>query len=650
MADLDATAQKLLNKDPSNPNSPKKSDPPARPGLGLSRSTTASGKLSLRETMLAQKKAAMAARNLPVRPGSAMAHISSPTRAATGSNAPTHSTTSTLSTKSTAPRNRPESTLSVNAGGMSVAPMRPNRRRPELAARPATAGPYSVRDHQNMEADSPESIKSKHASPRHPVPTAVVTPKQTVSKNVRPPHQSHASESSIPSPALRQSTSKQLASSPRGSPLIALTRRAQTLSSSASSASSSPAPPTFRRTRPGQQEEHGHHVPHEDQEHGHDGIGRQVVARLANLHVSPPKHDPAARCPESSTMAPASPASPAASTFDDDKKMNNDMQTDKKLESRVEPVIPAVKVYEDPFTDETGPAAAAAATKPAFTLAVLEDKPVNEDAGSLARTDGRPPVMTDELDSPEKARQNSKLLDSGIAKIKNKNLEVHGFRKLQSLLRDSRTGFTDEKFEGLLLGLFQYLEDPLPGMAAEKAQDVKAQVLSTIKLLLKKERDSFQRHVSKGLESLLEARGAYDTRAHVVSGLELLADELVTLGDGSELVSVLGKRLQACTDTSTKGSRTLSMGLHVLKEMMDKRADFAPSDEELAQLTALSSRCLESADSGVRMDAVKFCVSLHERVGDAGFWAAMSDVKEDPKSLLTYYIVKRQRELGVAAA
>ncbi|KAG6014799.1 hypothetical protein E4U43_006101 [Claviceps pusilla] len=636
MADLDATAQKLLNKDANNPNSPKKSDPPARPGLGLSKSTMSSSKLSLRETMLAQKKAAMAAKNLPVRPGSAMAHISSPTRNTT-SNAPTHhSTTSTTSTKSAAPRNRPESTLSVNAGGMSVAPMRPNRRRPEMAARPATAGPYSVRDLHGMEADSPESIKSKHASPRHPVKT-VVTPKKTMSNNIRPTHQSRASESSIASPSLRQSTSKHLVSSPRvGSPIITLTRHAQTFpassSLSSSSSSSSPAPPApvfGASPRPNQEEPEDDHVDddlggHEDGGHD-DDIDGQVVPQLADLHMSPPKEDAAtAPFPETSSEV-APPASPAVSTYDDKPK----------LEPRVEPVMPALKVYEDPFTDESGPATA----KPTFTIPVLEDKPVNEDAGSLP----------DQLDSPEKTRQNSKLLDSGIAKIKNRNLEVHGFRKLQSLLRDSRTVFADEKFEALLLGLFQYLSDPLPGVAPEKVQDVKAQVLSTIKLLLKKERDRFQPHVSKGLESLLETRGAYDTRAHVVSGLELLADELVTIGDGSEMVVVLSNRLQACSDATVQGSRTLSMGLHVLKEMMDKRTDFTPSDQEVLQLTALSSRCLESADSGVRMDAVKFCVSLHERVGDVGFWTAMSDMKEDPKSLLTYYIVKRQRELGVTA-
>src|SRR5690625_483298 len=188
MADLDSTAQKLLNKDPNNPNSPKKgADPPARPGLGLSRSTMTSSKPSLREAMLAQKKA-LAAKNLPARPGSAMAHIS-----------PVRTTTTTTSNHSHAAapakpsgtRSRTEPTTAVNAGGMSVAPMRPARRRPEMAARPATAGPYSVRDQpSSVEVDSPETLRSKHAAPK-PKDT---TPKRTAPRT-RPGHATHASES-----------------------------------------------------------------------------------------------------------------------------------------------------------------------------------------------------------------------------------------------------------------------------------------------------------------------------------------------------------------------------------------------------------------------------------------------------------------------
>lgn len=302
---------------------------------------------------------------------------------------------------------------------------------------------------------------------------------------------------------------------------------------------------------------------------------------------------------------------------------------------------PGLKVYEDPFTDEPQ-----ATPKPTMIVPVLEEKPVNADAAPLPSANGQSLSADTALDSPEKSRQNLRLLDSGVARIKSRTLDVHGFRKLQSLLRESKGVLTDEKFEALLVGLFRYLEDPLPSLAAEKAQDVKAQILATIKLLLRKERDNFQPHVSKGLESILETRSAYETRAHIVSGLEVLADELVTIGDGSEIVVVLTKRLEACDDAAAEDSRILSTGLHVLRAMLDRRPEFVPAGSELNQLAALASRCLSSADSGVRMDAVQLCVALHARVGEEAFWDALKDVRDDPKSLITYYIVKRQREQG----
>lgn len=328
-----------------------------------------------------------------------------------------------------------------------------------------------------------------------------------------------------------------------------------------------------------------------------------------------------------------------------------------------------LKVYEDPFTeeDQTTP-------KPTFTGPVLEDKPVNEAAGTLSRQESETDSAAantgsagaDPVFSPEKVKQNSRLLDSGIAKVKSKTLDVHGFRKLQGIIRDNKAAlFTDEKFDALLMGLFGFLESPLSQLTAEKAQDVKAQVLATIKLLLKKMRDSFQPHVTRGLESMLRSRANYDGRTHMVSGLELLADELVTLGDASKITLVLSRMLSGNgngnggtggnnpdADNNTPGGRSLSMGLHVLKEMVDAKPAFVPSDAELANLAGLALRCLDSAESGVRMDAVQLCVALHARVGEQRFWEAMMGVKDDPKNLITYYIVKRQREkpAPVAAA
>lgn len=592
MEDLDATAQKLLNKDPSNPNSPKKTEA-ARPGSSLSRSKTTS-RPNIRETMLAQKRA-MAAQKLPPRPGSAMAQLS-PVRPTSHS-----SSQSTLSTHSAAApkpvsRTRPESTISVNAGGMSVAPMRPSRRRPEMT-RPATAGPYSVRDQPgSIEINSPELLKTRGQTPR----VKDTTPKKLVSRT-RPGHVSHNSDSSIPSPTSRTGAKPRVVSP---------------------------------RTSPGKPR-----MPHEEMLGS--SPARLSPGRPLALRPSPTKGNE-----DISLVVPSMPSLESASTI----VVDTDDLVDAEVPDSPTPVMATIvrqvepqrhaeplTVYEDPDTEmQTTP-------KPELSIPVLEDKPVNEDAARLQKA-AEVTAAPAEPDSPDKTRQNSRLLDSGIAKIKAMSLEVHGFRKLQSLIRDSKTVFTDDKFEALLLGLFKYLENPLSSLAADKAQDIKAQILATIKLLLKNQKENFQPHISKGLEALLQTRSAYDARAHVVSGLELLADELVGLGDGSEIVVVLTRQLQDMTDATTEGCRTLSMGLHVLKEMLDKRTEFQPTATELAQLTGLAGHCLESTDSGVRMDAVKFCVALHARVGEVTFWEALSGVKDDPKSLITYYIVKRQRE------
>ena len=48
------------------------------------------------------------------------------------------------------------------------------------------------------------------------------------------------------------------------------------------------------------------------------------------------------------------------------------------------------------------------------------------------------------------------------------------------------------------------------------------------------------------------------------------------------------------------------------------------------------------------MDAVQLCVSLHARIGENKFWTSLGGVPDDPKSLITYYIVKRQREVATS--
>ncbi|KAI0478029.1 clasp N terminal-domain-containing protein [Xylaria cf. heliscus] len=576
MDGLDSTAQKLLQKDPHNPNSPRKTEPAARPGLGLSKSTMSSSKPSLRETMMAQKRA-LTTKNLPSRPGSAMATISQ-TRT-------TPATSATPSSTQPATRTRPESSLKSH-GGMSVAPMRPARRRPEVAARPATAGPYSVRTHDGPSAErsSPESTKSKAITPK----TISGSPRRTAPRT-RPGHATTASESSVSSHTPSKAPVDKSVASPR------------------------PSPPKAKTTL-------GHlpsNSPSKD-----ENLTVVAVPSIENLKESLQLSSPRIIANSSPTM---------------ESQQDENVFPPSTLETT--PSKP-VKVYEDPFVDDPKtpkPQLDKPTERPA-----LEDIPVNEDVAKLSQhsteINGTAPPY-----SPDKTRQNSRLLDSGITRVRGRTLDVHGFRKLQSLIRENKLPFGDDKFNALLVGLFEYLESSLDGLASQKVQDVKAQVLATIKLLLKLHSDDFQPHVSRGLEALLRTRSSYDARTHIVAGLELLADELVHIGDADEITVTMTRSLGQM-DLDTVGYRGLSMGLHVLKELIDSRPSFIPTEREVAGLTSLASRCLESKESGVRMDAVQLCVALHARLGDARFWDSMKTVRDDPKSLITYYVVKRQRE------
>lgn len=593
MDGLDSTAQKLLQKDPHNPNAPAKSEPVPRPGLGLSKSTMGpSSKPSLRDTMMAQKRA-LAAKTLPPRPGSAMASVS-PMR--TMSNSSSMSAASTATATST--RVRADTTGKSHAG-ISAAPMRPAKRRPEMAPRPATAGPYSGRNHDLR--SSPPDVKSKTVTPK----IISGSPRRTAPKG-RPGHQPTRSESSVATPS--KPVQSKTATTPKSSPAKAK----PAVGHGASFSSPSKADEDLTLVVPN-------------------------ISNLRDIMKSSPKGSPRAAA-EAEVEVLVEPPAPA------------DTNEAAALEaSQTPPQTPSksLKVYEDPFTDDQVTPRPGISTSP--ERPVLEDKPINEDAANLSFNQNGIDASSDNP-SPDKTGQNARLLESGIKRVKAQSLDVHGFRKLQSLLRDSKSLPTDAKFDALLTGLFEYLESPLEGLEPAKVQDVKAQILATIKLLLKNSRDSFQPHISHGLEALIATRANYDARTHIVSGLELLAEELVKLGDPPTIAISMTRRCEPLLEkTDARSGRSLQMGLHIMKQLVESHPSYNPSESELQSMSSLAARCLDSKESGVRMDAVHLSVQLHARVGEHIFWDSMRTLKDDPKSLITYYVVKHQRETGLAA-
>ncbi|RAL66133.1 hypothetical protein DID88_005805 [Monilinia fructigena] len=446
--DLEPTQKRLLENSSDNPNAPKKAAAvSARPGLGFSKSTTGPPRPSLRETMMAQKE------------GTNGQQKSGPT----ASGKPTSS--------ETAPT-RPHLEPTASRGGLSVAPMRPSKsKRPELAARPATAGPYSVRrtNQASSETNASPSSSTSARPPRSKTPVATSSPQ--------------ARRAPMPRDQIQAILVIQL------NPLIQVLQKVS---------------PVRTRTKsvPG--------LPPSSPS-GADEDFTMVVPTITGLER---------------TQA---------------EKFTRVIDSDEDIKA---PASQPMKVYEDPFssTDDT------TIPRPVVATSVLEEVPVNEDAMNLSRNgisefDGEgaknPPM------SPDKLKQSAKLLDSGIAKIGAKSLDVHGFRKLQAMIRDNKAVWGNE---------------PLTNLPPAKVQDVKAQVLATIKLMYKNYRESFRPHTAKGFHSILATRSCYDARAHIVSGLELLADELVTLSNPKDTISTILTSL-ANEENDIRGMSKIEYGI-----------------------------------------------------------------------------------------
>lgn len=132
------------------------------------------------------------------------------------------------------------------------------------------------------------------------------------------------------------------------------------------------------------------------------------------------------------------------------------------------------------------------------------------------------------IENPRDAR---KLLASAISRIRSQSMDVHGFRKLQTLIREPGDSIWEDgyQFQELILPLLEYLETPtgedttLPG----KAQDLKTQILLSIRLLFEHQREHFSAYYSLTLCSMITARNNHDNTSHLSAGIEDLAEILI---------------------------------------------------------------------------------------------------------------------------
>ena len=586
---MEPKQQKLLLEDSANPRPHREPEVSAAvPGVkphAFSKSTTSlPPKPSIRETIAAQKRAKMGGKVLPERPGSAE---------------PTATPMKSAAQPAVA---RPATAMST-IGSLSSAPVRPMRpaRRPEMK-RPVTADP-------------PISKKPARLSPTKSAETD-----QSPSSHKKSPQSSPVKKSDT---------------QPRRTPDVLLDKR-------------------------------------------HDVVTNKIKDGIAvKDHKDPPlSKDTAVLTDGPSTDNDNLPEGAIAP-----QRPQRISMTPRALASKKENPTLRLKVYEDPVGRGSE---SPVASQNACRSSVLEELPINEPPMSQPHLSPDYPLLAEESESPlyhrkwiniETAARRvndsdkidnpyhmRRMLESGIVRIKAGTLDVHGFRKLQALIRGQEDIWDDGvKFDELLLPLLENLESPHLNdskYGAGRAQDLKTQILVTVRLLQQYQPKHFSAHYPRTLCAIILARRHHSSTSHIVCGLEETSETIVAQCDPLPSLEAVLDLLEA---EPHDDSDTLFMSLYVLAGLLHRIPSLASSssssssnpdllrDEKTlshqnVRLGNVAASCLRNTNPDVRRAVVEFVLELHDAVRDkAKFWELIDGVGDDHRSLITYYLARRDK-------
>lgn len=373
-----------------------------------------------------------------------------------------------------------------------------------------------------------------------------------------------------------------------------------------------------------------------------------------------------------------------------------------------------LRVYEDPSGEGLDTTICPPSTRPLAKFNVLEELPINEPAAYQPPRIG--PLLAEETDKSDyhkdwkeqvKVEGRSigdkndnpylmrRILASGITRLRAGTLDVHGFRRLQGLIRDREDVWEEGvKFDELLELLLETLESPNrnDSMATNaRAQDqLKAQVLMTIRLLLRRDVKYFSTYYPRALTALISARKHHISTSHIVSGLEEVSEMVVEKCEPIECVDAVLDLLE--TDI-LRTYPTIYMALYALAGLLQRmypnnrsvshltvpniisppsepepehygqrQHQYSPLSESRTcrvHSTSSSTSCishsqkvrlgktaahfLSDTNPEIRRAGVEFTLKLYDAVGEeGGFWNLM-DTNSDQRNLITYYLLRRDR-------
>ncbi|ERF75759.1 hypothetical protein EPUS_01589 [Endocarpon pusillum Z07020] len=245
---------------------------------------------------------------------------------------------------------------------------------------------------------------------------------------------------------------------------------------------------------------------------------------------------------------------------------------------------------------------------------------------------------------PGKARTQ---LSNGIEKIRARKMDDYGYRRLQGLIKANDDLFQDEeKYDELLLALLDTLETPNTErrQSLGRQYDNKFQILVTIRLMLVHSAKYCAPYHARALSALLTARRNFESRCHIVGGLEETAEDIVDACSSTEVIDPVLDVLEL-QEHDDAGYRAISMGLHILSGLVARIKGTEILDKiQEERLTHFALKCLRNESSETRRATVAFCVELRRLINpEEKYFQMVAGNDEALKSLLTYFIATNRR-------
>ncbi|KAL2369773.1 protein stu1 [Blastomyces gilchristii SLH14081] len=235
------------------------------------------------------------------------------------------------------------------------------------------------------------------------------------------------------------------------------------------------------------------------------------------------------------------------------------------------------------------------------------------------------------------------MVDRGLNKIRTGAIDVHGYRKVQSLIKYHESIFHDKaKYGATLMVLLEALEAPDTDRKSTtgRPMDLKTQVLVTIRLLFSMNRDYFATYNARAMTAIITARKHYELTNHIVSGLEETAEDIVQACDPADVIDAILDLLES-EEKSPDSHRMISMGGYILSGLLRRlnEKNLFLSEPELERLGNFANQSLKDPQPDIRRAVMEFCLELHEMVKpEEAFWRTIT---EEHRPLLTYYIVRK---------